>query len=922
MFRKVAHWFFVLVVLLSAAASASAEELTGTLSVSVIDYSNGTHEKSYSLQLSANNFLQLELSDPESISSHILQSGAVIKVSGSYISSQLFHVDTISLVNLSPNLSSQTIGTNAVTGVRRPVIILVNIGSNNAFCSSSLVDQIMFTNSDSARAAYETVSRNQLTWNRDTDANGSPDIFGPFTISPSTGSCSNYNGWGMAAYDAAENAGVDFSQYNHRIFVIPRICGFGGVANVGCGETCTAYILDCHEPNVWAHELGHNLGMDHAGDDLNNDGTIESEYGDTSCIMGFTYNQILFNAPHIAQMGWLDAFGSKMIEVSTTGHTNLLSLEADSAVNSNAQIIRVLKSTGVYYYLSYRKNSGVFDELSSEFEGKVSVHTKAGGLTQTAFIDALAEGESFVDSTLGLTVCHNSSNGTSANISVVFNSSHDCDGEDEPVGGSGGAVPGDSDGDGVTDSQETADSTDSSDPGSYMEHLTSPIYALWNSYLGVMNVLELVNPGSTDTTATISLYSITGNHIYSLSYLISAGQQYDVVLNSFPGFLTDSYGIVMITYSGGELDGRSSYYRPSGSQYEFAYSAPFAPVLRGTTGLSFNTYQPSVNSSELNWRVNNWLSIVNLAASSKQFRVKTYNQVGALLADVTHTVPAFGRSDVDGGHELVGPSIIGFHEIIPLDQDEPYIALLTRYGTNAGPSEAETAYTFAFPLSAHAGTGRPIFLPTSRQFGETNWIEVVNTSASATSVTIEWYDSDGSLKLTQFINLDPHAQLHFQADGTILDSGERGHVRITPTVANSIIAQSMLYYRSSSGSIQAMSGVQAKEALGSEYSGSYNLWLNMENYLTISNILNQTVVVRIDSAGSDSSTGTAFVTLAPYETTSIPVHSTAELNTSPDTYGSLLLTPDAIRSLIVDTHRLRYESSNLDFAFPTTVRPQ
>jgi hypothetical protein len=41
-----------------------------------------------------------------------------------------------------------------------------------------------------------------------------------------------------------------------------------------------------NEPSrTWIHELGHSLGMNHAGTDTNNDGVMEQEYGDDSCYM-------------------------------------------------------------------------------------------------------------------------------------------------------------------------------------------------------------------------------------------------------------------------------------------------------------------------------------------------------------------------------------------------------------------------------------------------------------------------------------------------------------------------------------------------------------------------------------------------------------------------------------------------------------
>jgi hypothetical protein len=911
-------------VVLSPLQSAFAEELTGTMSVFVIDSLDGSSLKQHRLLLQDGSQVKLDLSNFSKVSSHITTTGAGVRANGEYSSATEFRVDEIFLESAVPPMASDGIvGGSVVSGTRRPVIILVNIGSNTPFCTAEEIDETMYTGTQSANGLFEASSRNQLTFDRDVDGNGSADIFGPYTISASSGSCDNYHGWGQAALSEAETAGVDFSPYQHRIFVLPRICaGVGGSGGQTCGDQCTTYIHDCHREIVWNHELGHNLGMDHSGTDPNNDGVIKDidEYGDTSCPMGFSalYPKELFNAPNTVKMGWLDAFTGKVSTVSTNRNMNVASLESDSASGTDPQIVKIQKSAGEYYYLSFRTAAGTYDEILNPYKNKLNIHTAADSSRRTRFVEALDVGESFTDSTLGLTVCHNSYNSGSMNMSVVFGS-YSCDGVGDPGGSSGGAVPGDSDGDGTTDAQEIADGTNASDPGSYMERLVSPVYILWNSFLGMTNIIELVNPSSSSSTSnvTVSLYSIDGNHVYSQQLALAVGQQYDLILNDFPGFLSNSYGIVKVTYSG-ELDGRMSYYRPSGSSYEFAYSVPLATALRGTTGVSFNTFQPSENGAELNYRVNNWLTVVNLSSSTEQFQVKSYNQAGTLLADQTLTIPAFGRSDIDGGHQLVGPSVVGFHEIIPLDQDEPYISQLTRYGTNAEGSQSETAYFFAFPLAAHAGNGEVMYLPISRQFGETNWVEVINTKNTAVNVSLDFYNSTGTVT-TVNSTLQPHAQLNYLAREDYLNPGERGFVRITPNTANSIIAQSMYYYKDTWGGIDAVSGIQPREALGATYSGSYNLFLGMQNWATISNLLNQEVVVTVNTVGP-TTTGSTAVTLDPYSSTSIPVHSTSSLNVSADTYGSIAANPDTIRSLIVDLFRVRYEGSELDFAFPTAVR--
>ena len=119
----------------------------------------------------------------------------------------------------------------------------------------------------------------------------------------------NYYDWAYAAEAAAQAAGIDFSKYQHRVFVLPHYsslpaCTWAGVANVGCGTFCRAWIAEAESPMVTAHELGHNLNMAHAGTDPENDGTINAAYGDSSNPMGSSRAWHLFNGAHANQLGW------------------------------------------------------------------------------------------------------------------------------------------------------------------------------------------------------------------------------------------------------------------------------------------------------------------------------------------------------------------------------------------------------------------------------------------------------------------------------------------------------------------------------------------------------------------------------------------------------------------------------------------
>jgi len=113
-------------------------------------------------------------------------------------------------------------------------------------------------------------------------------------------------------------------------------------------------------------------------------------------------------------------------------------------------------------------------------------------------------------------------------------------------------------------------------PSASAEALQSPVYALWNGFLNMTNILELVNTGRGELNATVTMYDIQGNSTVPLAISIGPRGQYDLILNGLPAFLADSYGIIKIEFGGEALSGRVSFYRStpagkSGDDYEFAF---------------------------------------------------------------------------------------------------------------------------------------------------------------------------------------------------------------------------------------------------------------------------------------------------------------------------------------------------------------
>lgn len=895
-------------VILMTASSAAADQFTGTLVVSIVDHVNAPSETLYELRTSSGTRLALEADAVEKIPSSLRKTGATIKVEGALSGSSIVS-SQVQVTSPAPAIASDgTIG-GLATGERTTALILLNLADAPVECNQAQVDAVYYTDAQSSRVVYEQSSRNQVTFKRDVDGDGNADVFGPFTIAATTGSC-DHNVFATQGAAAATTAGVNLNAYQHVVYVLPKWhvvgCTWSGLGELGCGNSCIAWITDCDGINTYAHEIGHNFGMMHASTAAA-DGTIDCEYCDWSCPMGNGSASVMFNAPHQSEMGWFDIYSDRVVTVSSGGTYQVAPLETDPGSTTLPHMIRIATSGTEQYYFSYRRQAGILNEISNDYADKVSVHRFEEG-ENTKLIAKLGVGEVFQDAAIDLTVGHTSQNANGATLSISFG--------DNDL---------DVDADGYTGAQELADGTDPNDRGSYFPRLSSPVYALWNSFLGMINILELINPASSPSSTThitVELYSIAGVLQDTRIISLNGGEQYDLILNELSGFVPDSYGVLKLSYTG-ELEGRVSYYRTGADGgYGFAYSISYAPPLRGTTGVGFNTFQPSLNPGEQANSVFNWLTLVNLDSVQRSYTIRSYNQSGGELLTRTQVLPPFGRVDLDAGHGIAGPSVVGYHEIQPSDDSAPYIAQVIRYGANAAPGFPVSDYHFAFPLTARAGNGRPVHLPISREFGETTWVEIVNTTASSVGVTVTFFDSVGTAT-TQSHTLPARGQVHLEADASILDPGERGFVTITPNQPNSVIAQSMSYFRDqTTGSIRAMFGIGSREALGTKNNGSYNLFLGMENWLTISNVTATGVTVTLETQGPAGNGSSVFYVDA-HKTYSLPIHDGSLYTTQPDSYGFVRVSPATPRSIITDLLRVRnMPDTSIDFAFPTEVRPQ
>ena len=367
-----------------------------------------------------------------------LTTGQQVAVTG-YVESNTLQVDpdgiTLTPDNLAAGLAQAMSEPTAALSVneRRAVVLLVDLldaKASTRYTLQQLADN-MYTGARSVDKLYRAASLGQLGFVVDSDNNGAPDVFGPFTVNDYAGQSCNYVGWAQAAEAAAQAAGIDLSRYQHRVFVLPRYndlprCNWSGIANVGCSDFCRTWIAEGESAMVYAHELGHNLNLAHAGADPENDGIINNAYGDQSDPMGSSRDWHLFNAPHVDQMQWYVPYPGSIVTVTQSGTYDIDVLDANPIETPPLlpRILKLPKPNGQgYYYLSYRQPIGYDDSLASTHTQGVNLHGYQGSdHTDTAFIKSLTDGATFTDTAgsgiIRVTQVSHSSDHVTVNISL------------------------------------------------------------------------------------------------------------------------------------------------------------------------------------------------------------------------------------------------------------------------------------------------------------------------------------------------------------------------------------------------------------------------------------------------------------------------------------------------------------------------
>ena len=227
----------------------------------------------------------------------------------------------------------------------------------------------------------------------------------------------------------------------------------------------------------------------------------------------------------------------------------------------------------------------------------------------------------------------------------------------------------DSDDDGVIDGQEIEDGSNPLDRGSAILKRDKTLCAEWNGFLGMWNVVEHVNTGSTKLNLTSTLQDDSGSAQTPVPFSLKAGYQSDLLVHGLTGFQANRYGLICSTATNGQpgdLDGRMVFYKPDAATggYQFALAMPLGTGLIGPQAVPYNTYQPSLDPADASHLAANWIQLTNLGASKQTGTLAFYDREGVEITRQAVTLKAGARFDYSA-HDLAGLKQVGLVEWRP-----------------------------------------------------------------------------------------------------------------------------------------------------------------------------------------------------------------------------------------------------------------
>lgn len=294
-------------------------------------------------------------------------------------------------------------------GPRKVAVLLVTSPGEPQPWPPADVRSEVFTATDSADAFYREESYGAISLIGKLSSDG--DVFGWFTLDAPTPGCPD-DEWRDEADEAAAEAGVDLTGYQHLIYMFPYTdsCSWLGLASLGGDWVMINGNFFGFRHRATVHEIGHNLGLSHAGSWTCRSGGVRVQISDT-CTVG-EYGDPYDAMGNIAlrhNNGWslykLGVLGEPNVEtVDASGPYSIRSALDPTAEPTLLRIPRARDLDGnvaFWYQLEVREKGGVFENVTDASTTGVSIRTGAAGASPgTLLIDANPATSGFNDAPL------------------------------------------------------------------------------------------------------------------------------------------------------------------------------------------------------------------------------------------------------------------------------------------------------------------------------------------------------------------------------------------------------------------------------------------------------------------------------------------------------------------------------------------
>ena len=329
-------------------------------------------------------------------------------------------------ITAKPTAQGQPVGEAATHNVLAILVKFTDSPASDPFTQAQ-VQQVMTSATNSVEHYYEEVSYSQQMLNVTVTnwlVGRDPSTHATRATPPSC----DFNTVGAYANTAATDAGYT-GIYQNRFYIMPSNPACGGWIGLAYIGGSTAWSNGRNQLSVFAHELGHNFGLYHAASlqcagGASIGGTCSStEYGDPFDAMG-NISAMHFNTAQKSKLSWIPAssvkthgsgFQQYTLDVLENGGGTTYAVKIPIAANANRTYwIEYRQPLGFDTGLSASSANGVQIRVANPFETCTgclwySDDTELLDMTATTspgnFNDAvLAVGQTFTDSTYGITV--------------------------------------------------------------------------------------------------------------------------------------------------------------------------------------------------------------------------------------------------------------------------------------------------------------------------------------------------------------------------------------------------------------------------------------------------------------------------------------------------------------------------------------